>query len=145
MLRTPRPGQRNLIAVRVLDPTNKAIDGIVLDHVPHRTFGGKYIPTPGGIIDSVELLVRPAVYVADLWVRPDWKTGRVEIDAEVVNTLDRPVRAELEVDIAWDGKSARLDKTTTTCELAQGRSPARATLTVPDRQLWAPEHPTLYR
>lgn len=140
-----RPGQRNLIAVRVLDPTNKAIDGIVLDHVPHRTFGGKYIPTPGGIIDSVELLVRPAVYVADLWVRPDWKTGRVEIDAEVVNTLDRPVRAELEVDIAWDGKSARLDKTTTTCELAQGRSPVRATLTVPDRQLWAPEHPTLYR
>jgi beta-glucuronidase len=87
-----RPGQKNLLAVRVLDPLpDRVIDGMKLDQVPHRTYGGNYIPTPGGIIDSVELLVRPAVYVSDLCVRPDWKTGRVEIDAEVVNTLDRSV------------------------------------------------------
>lgn len=140
------PGAENMLAVRVLDPTDETIDGMTLDHVPHRTYGGKYIPTPGGIIDSVELLERPAVYLSDMWVRPDWETGRITIDAEVVNTLDHPVSVSVEMSVALDGNPARLAQTATTCELAPGCShvPSLA-LDVPEWQLWELDSPTLYR
>ena len=75
-----RPGQRNRLAVRVLNPTHQAIDGIVLNETPHRNKVIPYGPgsawDQGGIMDSVELLVTPPVRIADLFVRPDWKTGR---------------------------------------------------------------------
>ena len=64
------PNASNRLAVRVLNPTNSPIDGIVLGETPHRnkvmpySAGGSY--NQGGIVDSVELLVVPALYVTDL-------------------------------------------------------------------------------
>ena len=42
-------------------------------------------PVVIGIVDSVELLVSPLVRVEDLAVRPDWKTGVIEIQANIRN------------------------------------------------------------
>ncbi|MBM3888432.1 MAG: glycoside hydrolase family 2, partial [Verrucomicrobia bacterium] len=76
---TIRAGGKNLLAVRVLNPTNEPIDGIVLGETPHRN---KVIPyragasyNHGGIVDSVEFLVVPVVRVEDLFARPDTATG----------------------------------------------------------------------
>ena len=72
-----KPGAANRLAVRVLNPTSQAIEGMALRLVPgrnkidHATIGNDY--NFGGIVDSVELLVTPAVRVEDLFVRPDWK------------------------------------------------------------------------
>ena len=82
-----RPGRANLLAVRVLNPTHERIDGIVLNETPHRNKALPYSAgsawDQGGIIDSVELLAAPAVRIDDLWVRPDWKTGAVAVQAAV--------------------------------------------------------------
>ena len=68
-----RAGGKNLLAVRVLNPTNEPIDGIVLSETPHRN---KVIPyragasyNHGGIVDSVELLVVPPIRFDDLFAR----------------------------------------------------------------------------
>ena len=75
-----RHDTRNQIAVRVLNPTDEPIDGITLRQIPHRnktcafSCGCDY--NHGGIEDSVELLVTPAVRIADLFVRADAKKDR---------------------------------------------------------------------
>src|SRR5208282_3625806 len=75
--------QPNLLAVRVLNPTHELIDGIRLEEV---AVGRRDYPTPrdnayntGGITGSVELLVAPPVWVENLQVLPDWKTGKIRI------------------------------------------------------------------
>ena len=72
-----KPGGKNRLAVRVLNPTHEPIDGIVLNETPHRNKALPYRSgsawNQGGIWDSVELLIVPQVRVEDLFVRPDWK------------------------------------------------------------------------
>ena len=85
-----KPG-KNRLAVRVLNPTNEPIDGIALaDHsAPLQSdpvhAGALY--NDGGIVDSVELLLAPAVYLTDLHLLPDPKTGMIRVRATVRNTL----------------------------------------------------------
>ncbi|HRZ17877.1 MAG TPA: hypothetical protein P5141_09975, partial [Candidatus Hydrogenedentes bacterium] len=86
----------NRLAVRVLNPTAEPIDGVVLAETPHRnkaaagiTVGGSY--NSGGITEPVEVFWVPAVRVDDVFVRPDWKTGRVRVQTTVVNTGASPV------------------------------------------------------
>ncbi|MBI2298508.1 MAG: hypothetical protein HYU66_06065, partial [Armatimonadetes bacterium] len=76
-----RPDAPNRLTVRVLNPTNEPIDGYVLRETPARnkvvpySAGSSY--NHGGIVDSVELLLAPAVRVADLFLRPDPSTGTI--------------------------------------------------------------------
>ena len=82
-------GAPNHLAVRVLNPTHQPIDGLVLNQTPHQarqipySAGGAY--NCGGIADSVELLLAPAVRVEDLYVAPDPKTGLIRIEVNVRN------------------------------------------------------------
>ena len=60
-----RRGRQNLVAVRVLNPTNEPIDGVVLGQTPHdnrripHKFGAAF--NIGGITGPVELVIVPAV------------------------------------------------------------------------------------
>ena len=114
-----RPGQPNLLAVRVLNPTNEPIDGIALPFIPRRCkvvpFRAGALYNDGGVVDSVELLTVPPVRVADLWVRPDPATGKIRVRATLHNALDKPAagRLELAVSPACSGpslQSVRLDR-----------------------------------
>src|ERR1700731_1757454 len=64
---TVRSDEDNLLAVRVLNPVNTPIDGIILDETPHRNKFIKYtngaLSDYGGIIEPVELLLAPAVRI----------------------------------------------------------------------------------
>ncbi len=75
-----RRGGPNVLAVRVLNPTHTPIDGIVLGETAHRNKAMPYQSgsawNQGGIIDSVELLLVPAVRIDDLFVRPDCDNGQ---------------------------------------------------------------------
>ena len=84
-----QPGQQNRLAVRVLNPTHEPIDGIVLNQTARRC---KVIPysagaafNHGGIVDSVELLVVPAVYVEDRASDLIPKTGVMQSQVVVHN------------------------------------------------------------
>ena len=67
-----KPTAINRIAVRVLNPTEEPIDGIVRGEIPQ-------MGLESGILDSVELLIAPAARIENLFVVPDPKTGDIHI------------------------------------------------------------------
>ncbi|MBN2292742.1 MAG: hypothetical protein JXM70_09975, partial [Pirellulales bacterium] len=146
---TIKPQTVNRLAVRVLNPTNEPIDGFRL---PETTMWAKGIPCQpglalnyGGIIDDVELLVAPAVRIEDLFVRPDPKTGRIRVQANVRNAGKEPVkgRIALIVSPATGGETynaVELDR-----ELPPGDTLVESELTVPQPRLWQLNDPYLYR
>ena len=87
------PRAVNRVAVRVLNPKNEPIDGISLMESPVWARGIPCTPglalNYGGITDSVELHIVPAVRVTDLFVKPDWKTGNVRVGASLYNARNR--------------------------------------------------------
>ncbi|MBN2506573.1 MAG: glycoside hydrolase family 2 [Verrucomicrobia bacterium] len=144
-----QPGATNLLAVRVLNPTHTPIDGIVLNETPHRN---KVIPYTsgsawnlGGITDSVELLLAPAVRVEDLFVRPDPRTGRVSIRAGLRNAAPRPVACRLEFVIAPAASGETLGVTRLEREFTPGDTRVEAELTLASPRLWELNDPFLYR
>ncbi len=78
-----KPGADNRLAVRVLNPSNDRIDGIVLGETPHRNKVVSYSAgnsfDHGGLVDSVELLSCPAVRIADVYARPDSTNGIIRV------------------------------------------------------------------
>ena len=94
-----KPGVANRLAIRVLNPTNEPIDGIRLGQTPRSN--KSYPPTPGcdynwgGIEGNVELIVAPAVRVEDLFVRPDPKTGKIRVQANVRNAGKESAKGHL--------------------------------------------------
>jgi hypothetical protein len=144
-----RAGAPNRLAVRVLNPTHEPIDGIVLAQTPHRNKALPYSAgsawNQGGIMDSVELLAVPPVYLEDVFVRPDWKTGRVRIHAGVRNTNQDAVPMQLELSIA----PAQAGETLAVCSVPQtvpaGASQIDAELQVAQPRWWELNDPYLYR
>ncbi|MBM4032480.1 MAG: glycoside hydrolase family 2, partial [Planctomycetes bacterium] len=143
-----KPGQPNLLAVRVLNPTHQAIDGIVLNETPHRN---KVMPyssgsawNQGGIIDSVELLLVPAVRVEDLFARGDWKAGAIRIQANVRNA-GAPTKGVVELTVAPAASGETVAAARFARELPVGDSLIEAELRVPNHKLWELNEPNLYR
>ncbi len=144
-----KPGAANLLAVRVLNPTHEPIDEIVLNETPHRNKALPYGPgsawNQGGIIDSVEILLVPAVRVADIFAAPDWRTGEIRVRAALDNASGHevPCRLDLLAAPAAGGTlsaTLRLERT-----LKAGESTVEARLRVPDHRLWDLKDPYLYR
>jgi hypothetical protein len=144
-----KPGAANLLAVRVLNPTHAVIDGIRLEEVAE---GRRDYPNPednayntGGIIDSVELLITPAVRVVALQVVPDWKTGDVRVALDLHNAGEKPVDGELRLTIAPAKGGESAAATNIVKPLSPGITKAEAVLHVPDHRLWEINDPYLYR
>ena len=77
-------GEENLLAVRVLNPTEVEIDGLSRVNTPHRNKGAKRSAgsslNHGGIWYGVHIDVTPASYIADLYAAPNAKNGEVDIE-----------------------------------------------------------------
>lgn len=144
-----KPGESNLLAVRVLNPTHERIDGIVLGETPHRNKALPYRSgsawNQGGIMDSVELLMVPALRIDDLFACPDWKTGKIRIQARAYRARGEttPSRIEFSVSPATGGKT--LDCRILTVEPAMGETTVETELDVGEPHLWNLNDPFLYR
>jgi hypothetical protein len=144
-----KPGQANRLAVRVLNPTHERIDGIKLGEFPNRN---RAFPPQagaswniGGIVDSVELLVTPAVRVEDVFLQPDWKTGAIRIQTTYRNATDRAVKASLEYAVAPAAEGKTVARLRMDSELPPGETIVESELTVPGHRLWGLNDPILYR
>ncbi len=144
-----KPGQTNRLAVRVLNPTTEPIDGIALDATAR---GYKRYPidgscsyNTGGIVDSVELLAAPVVRVENLYVKPDWKTGRVQIEANLRNAGNKPLPTAVRFAIGPATSGETLNVALQTQEVPPGDTVVRASLVVAQPRLWGLEDPFLYR
>ena len=143
-----KPGVTNRLAVRVLNPTDQPIDGIVLKETAHRNKVMKYLAgasyNHGGITDSVELLVVPAVRVDDVFVRADSKTGDIRIQATIHNA-GAPVAGQLDWFVAPADSGQTIAVAISAQNLATGNTLLEKTLRVDNPRLWDLNDPALYR
>jgi hypothetical protein len=157
-----RPGASNRLAVRVLNPTDKPIDGIVLAETPHRnksvslTAGCMY--NSGGITESVELLLVPCVRVEDVFVRADWTTGDVHVQATVYNAGNAPAEGRIDFFASADKPGETVAATGVDCTFSPGDTPhgpprrvdpegtvVEARFRIENHRLWDLDDPYLYR
>ncbi len=143
-----KPQSQNKLAVRVLNPTNELIDGIKLSETPHTAKTLPWVPGRignwGGIVDSVDLLVVPAARVEDLCVVPDWKTGKIRVNANLRNAGQKTVSARLVFSVAPANGGETIGTAELERELPAGDTAVEAELTVPNHRLWQLEEPFLY-
>ncbi len=140
---------KNFLAVRVLNPSHQPIDGIVLNESPHRnkvmpySAGGSY--NHGGIVDSVELLVVPAVRIADVFAQPDMHTGKIKVQTTLRNAGEKTVEAKLSfaVSPAAGGETITIEYQKK--KVAAGDTVLTQELTVQNPRLWKLNDPFLYR
>ena len=144
-----KPGLNNLAAVRVLNPTNDPIDGIVLNQTPHRnkvipyTAGNSY--DDGGIVDSVELRIAPEIYLQDMFVRPDSKTGILHIRMEVNNLARKRTQSHLEFTIAPAAGGETSGSLIVKKSLLPGKTIVEVDMAAANFRLWELDDPFLYR
>ena len=144
-----KPGESNRLAVRVLNPTKEGNDGIALEATPHVC--KTYPVTPGqiynvgGIVDSVELLATPVLRVENIYAKPNWKTGGIDLEVNVRNASSKPVKSFVRFSVAPAQNGETLDTIILNPELSPGDSVVRAQLQVNQHRLWQLEDPFLYR
>lgn len=145
-----KPGKPNRLAVRVLNPKAEPIDGIVLVETPHRnkkpegiTSGASY--NSGGITEPVEVFWVPNVRLDDVYVVPDWKTGRVKVQATVLNAGKSKARARLHFAIASALGNETVATLTAEQDVPPGSKRVECELTVANHRLWQLDDPCLYR
>jgi len=143
-----RPGATNRLAIRVLNPTHEPIDGIVLNEAPHRNKALPYTSgsawNQGGIWDSVEVLTVPAIWVEDLFVRPDWKTGQMRVQLNVRNAGPAAAKGDLQLTVAPAASGETLVASHLYSELKVGDTLIETTLKVEHPRLWSLDEPFLY-
>jgi hypothetical protein len=148
-----RPGE-NLLAVRVVKPGEERVDGLTLAEIPHRNQFDTAKFQPGmsyniaGITGRVELLVVPAVRVADVFARPDPATGRIDVSITLQNDSGRPAQGTLTLLAGSAGPAEGghiLETTGAEVTLPSGRSVHELAVTIAQPHLWDLDDPFLYR
>ena len=144
-------GQHNRLAVRVLNPTNERIDGLVLAETGRRC---KVIPYSagaafdhGGVVGSVELIHCPEVRIEDIAVVAKWlpsQPGRVSVEATVINAATAPRRGSLEVGLAPASGGPTQAATRLKQMFPLGSSRIRCDLTLAQPRPWELNDPFLY-
>ncbi len=144
-----KPGAANHLAVRVLNPTNEPIDGIRLQETPHTAKTVPWAPGRagdfGGLCDSVELLVAPAVRVEDLFVRPDPKTGKIRVQANLRNAGKQGVATQISCVVSPAASGETLQTVRADRELPVGDTQFETTLKIDNPRVWELNDPYLYR
>lgn len=130
-----KPDSENLIAVRVVDPAEEGTDGFVRSQIP-----GGNVFVHGGILDSVELLFLPSVYVRDVYVKPDPSTGVIVVQATVNNCSSRTAQANFQFALT----PIESVQTQVAKSLPPGESTVAVELVATDPHLWSLNDPFLY-
>jgi hypothetical protein len=140
---------KNLLVVRVLNPTYEPIDGIALKDTPSGAkqypFTGNAAYNSGGIISDVELLVVPSVRITNMHLVPDWKTGNVRINATVLNTGPIVQSSSLTFRLTESKTETFIISDISRQEFKPGTSLLEFNINIPGHKLWSPEKPFLYR
>ncbi len=138
----------NLIAVRVLNPTNEPIDGIALAVTPHRNKSVPYRPGAsyncGGILGPVELVAVPSVRIEWIHAKPDAQTGMVEVAVGIVNAGPRAEGCGVEASIGVAPSGPVEAQATVSRMVAPGETTVRLGVAVDGHRLWELDDPQLY-
>ncbi|MDD4869018.1 MAG: glycoside hydrolase family 2 TIM barrel-domain containing protein [Kiritimatiellae bacterium] len=148
-----RAGKKNLLAVRVLNPREFGVVGhhslkYPLKQTPsgdkHDYVASNVMFNSGGIVESVEFLIVPPIYVTNLQVLPNWKTGEIQIRTSIHNAVS-PADIVSQFAVTFDKGRQTINTSTRTTRAENGDSVLETSLRVPDHRLWTIEDPFLYR
>ena len=140
----------NLLAIRVLNPTDDPIDGLTLAQTPH---GNKTIKgfRPGnaydfgGILLPVDVRVVPPVRIEDVAVRAVPESGTVEVAIAFRNDLASAVDARLDARIMSGSHDAVHASAMIDVTVSPGATLQTVHLSVASPHLWDIADPFLYR
>lgn len=142
-------GSKNLLVVRVLNPTYQPIDGISLKDTPSGAkqypFTGNAAYNSGGIIGDVDLLLVPSVRINNVFVNPDWRTGKVRIVADIFNAGPGGAVSILSYKVSDAATESPLQSVEQRQTYRKGNNSVELNFEVKDHKLWSPDEPTLYR
>ena len=148
-----QPGAANRLAVRIINPTDYPIDGILLRETAHRNrtpvlSAGSDV-TQGGLTDSVELLIVPAVRVKDIFVRPNFHTGEIAVRTTLEGPVDPKSFAGKNVTVSIDVAPSHGGETLLHHKETVAFSPENpvleSTLTLKNFRPWDFDDPYMYR
>ncbi|MDO4585947.1 MAG: glycoside hydrolase family 2 TIM barrel-domain containing protein [Planctomycetia bacterium] len=140
---------KNQIVVRVIDPTDEPIENFSIETIPRRN-GTNRISAGcgancGGLMDDVDLLVVPAVYLQDVHLIPDPQTGEIAVKILVQNSLQNVVNGKLSLLVFPKSVAECVGKTISSFENIQpGENSIEATVRVANFKLWDINDPNLY-
>lgn len=141
-------GGENRLTVRALNAADSPIDGISMANIPRRNNTNAITPgcgyASGGLVDSVELLLVPAVRIADLFLIPDWKTGEITVRAEMENFTGQKAAGQIALAAASADGGPLTGETVFDVSAEPGVSVAEGKITVPNFKLWNLNDPNLY-
>ena len=144
-----KPGARNHLSIRVLNPTNESIDGMTLKQIPRQariipySAGGEY--NCGGITGSVQLIFVPQVRVQDLFASANSKSENIEIEATLRNAGSQRSRQHLTFNLAPAANGETLKSLEFDCIVPPGDTIIKRTLNIENPHLWDTNNPFLYR
>ncbi|MBI5093330.1 MAG: hypothetical protein HZB26_12925 [Candidatus Hydrogenedentes bacterium] len=145
-----KPGASNRLTVRVVNPTgDRLIDGMVISETPHQ-FKNPILTTGcaynwGGINEPVRVEWVSSARIEDVFVRPDWKTGKIRIQATVRNTAESETDAVLEFIVTRAPENAASASARLERRIGPGNTVIEAEVQVEQPRLWDVQEPSLYR
>ena len=139
----------NLITVRTSKPHTEDVDGYTFAEIPHRNQSATELK-PGacynvsGIYGEVSLKTVPKVYIDDIYLNPDPKTGIIDIEL----TLNSKYWDDTDVNIKFKwGLSSKDDLfpvPPTVYTVKKGENIIKTSIKVEQYELWSTENPILY-
>ena len=145
-------GKSNRLVVKVIDPPlNQRVGGFTLGsgwkqrEVPCWK-EGRYDLNFGGLWQSVKLVVTSDIYIADVFVIPKIKDGTIDVEATVMNKTKARKLVAYKLSVSPKSQPGKIaGGTNRDVTLRPGKNGVNFFLKIPLPQLWAPEHPYLYR
>ncbi len=142
-------GPGNLLAVRVLNPTDERIDGIVLDEIPHgNKSAAEFWPGRsynfGGILGEVSLRVVRVPRIEAAFVTATLETAEITARINIENVGRETVGQTLAVTVAEDRSGFIAARESRTVPCAPGDTETTIRLTVGDVHPWDVDDPFLY-
>lgn len=138
----------NLIAVRVINPTDKDIDGLNIVNVPKRNKAVIRRPGTslnyGGIWYGVKLLILPCAYISDRFLTGNFDNGEINADVSI-NNIGNKCDGTIEISVFEKISGDLVSHDKKSVEISSGISEHNISIVVPEFKAWDTEDPFLYR
>jgi len=134
-----RPGENNVMALRIVNPGEVPLDGPREQKPIYPTGTLNYIGNWGGIYGNVELQATDPTWIEYVYVRPDVEHNMAKFVVTVRSRETRAYAGEVRVSVGprYEGRAnVQVDP--------GGRAVVEVAVAIPDALLWSPEQPHLY-
>jgi hypothetical protein len=145
-----QPGS-NRLTIRLINPSDTPIDGFERRFIPHSNRICNWRGSDnrwhnwGGIWQSVEIVIVPVVYIADIFAQPHWRDGSVTAHIQIKNSTEKQVKGELTVSVAPEESGHIVNEETIEVTLKPGITEQKVSLKILNAREWSPDNPYLYR